>query len=152
MCPFLAARCRGDTPLGSDGFGSNIAAHMLLLSRSWTTWKTATRVFYLESGVFFLLTYSPYLQYTHCSQWVDTCWNLAVEAVSSFSACVFEYSQCASVFDCERTTVSARLALTRLASVKPASAQGKLGHGLDDTFVCLSLSQTWTQKRSLVCI
>lgn len=37
MCPFLAARCRGDTPLGSEGFGSNMAAHMLLLSRSCTT-------------------------------------------------------------------------------------------------------------------
>lgn len=37
MCPFLAARWRGETPLGSEGFGSNMAAHMLLLSRSWTT-------------------------------------------------------------------------------------------------------------------
>lgn len=40
MCPFLAARCRGDTPLGSEGLGSIMAAHMLLLSRSWTTWLT----------------------------------------------------------------------------------------------------------------
>ena len=41
MCPFLAARCSGDVPLGSvesPGFGSSSAAHILLLSSSWTTW------------------------------------------------------------------------------------------------------------------
>lgn len=42
MCPFLAARWRGLMPLGSDGFGSNIAAHILLLRRSWTTYNTHT--------------------------------------------------------------------------------------------------------------
>lgn len=55
MCPFLAARCRGETPLGSEGFGSNMAAHMLLLSRSWTTWKQRRRVNdknRIEDGVF----------------------------------------------------------------------------------------------------
>lgn len=41
MCPFFAARCSGDTPLGSEGFGSNMAAHMLLLSRSCTTCRKA---------------------------------------------------------------------------------------------------------------
>lgn len=40
--PFLAARCKGLVPLGSvvsPGRGSSKAAHMLLLSSSWTTWK-----------------------------------------------------------------------------------------------------------------
>lgn len=40
MCPFLAARCSGLVPLGSvesPGLASNRAAHMLLLSSSWTT-------------------------------------------------------------------------------------------------------------------
>ncbi len=41
MCPFLAARWRGDVPLGSvvsPFLGSSRAAHMLLDSNNWTTY------------------------------------------------------------------------------------------------------------------
>lgn len=41
MCPFLAARCRGDVPLGSvvsPFLGSSRAAHMLLDNNNWTTY------------------------------------------------------------------------------------------------------------------
>lgn len=43
MCPFLAARCSGDVPLGSvvsPFLGSSKAAHMLLDSNNWTTLHT----------------------------------------------------------------------------------------------------------------
>lgn len=45
--PFLAARCRGLVPLGSvvsPGLGSSKAAHMLLLSSSWTTLKEGRKI------------------------------------------------------------------------------------------------------------
>lgn len=46
MCPFLAARWRGDVPLGSvvsPFLGSSKAAHMLLDSSNWTTYTHTSK-------------------------------------------------------------------------------------------------------------
>lgn len=75
MCPFLAARCRGDTPLGSEGLGSIMAAHMLLLSRSWTTWLTEIQTWTRKNVVVKSINPTHRFHFiTLCYVWWETFW------------------------------------------------------------------------------